>query len=168
MTFHGDTPEQIDPAMLPSEVQQAVWFLGSLVRIRASGRDTAGRLALLEHHAERGYGSPVHRHLADEETFFVIDGELRVEVGGEANAAGAGSVAFLPRQLPHAFVVTSPQAWYLTLHTPAGFDGFVRAAGTPATGAMTMPPDAPPPGPDELAAIASSFGIEIVGPPLMP
>jgi quercetin dioxygenase-like cupin family protein len=168
MTFQSDAPEPIDPAILPPEAQQAVWFLGSLVRIRASGSDTAGRLALLEHHAERGYGSPVHRHLADEETFFVIEGELRVEVGGEAHCAAAGAVAFLPRQLPHAFVVTSAQAWYLTLHTPAGFDGFVHAAGSPATGSATTPPDAPLPGPDELAAIASSFGIEIVGPPPMP
>jgi quercetin dioxygenase-like cupin family protein len=166
VTFHSDADEPIDPAILPPEAQQAVWFLGSLARIRASGNDTAGRLALLEHHAERGYGSPVHRHLADEETFFVLDGELRVEVGGEAHAAGAGAVAFLPRQLPHAFVVTSAQAWYLTLHTPAGFDRFILAAGTPATETSTPPPDAPTP--DELAATASSFGIEIVGPPPMP
>jgi quercetin dioxygenase-like cupin family protein len=166
MTFHGDGNESIDPAILSPEAQQAVWFLGSLARIRASGNDTAGRLALLEHHAERGYGSPVHRHLADEETFFVLDGELRVEVAGQAHAAGAGAVAFLPRQLPHAFVVTSAQAWYLTLHTPAGFDRFVTAAGTPATEATTAPADAP--NAEELSAIASSFGIEIVGPPPMP
>jgi len=50
--------------------------------------------------AERGYAGPVHRHLAEEETFFVLDGEVRVEVGGEAHSAGAGAVAFLPRQLP--------------------------------------------------------------------
>jgi quercetin dioxygenase-like cupin family protein len=39
----------------------------------------------------------------------VFEGDLRVEVGGEASTAGPGAVAFLPRQLPHAFVVTSPQ-----------------------------------------------------------
>jgi hypothetical protein len=87
----------------------------------------------------------VHRHLADDETFFVLDGELRVEVGGEAHAAGAGAVAFLPRQLPHTLVVTSPQALYLTVHTPAGFDRFTLAVGTPATGTAPMPPDEVPP-----------------------
>jgi quercetin dioxygenase-like cupin family protein len=148
-------------------VQQAVWFLGALVRVRASGDATAGVLDILEHHGERGYGSPLHRHLSDDETFLVLDGELRVEVGGEAYAAGPGAVAFLPRQLPHAFVVTSPQARFLTLHTPGGFDRFTRAAGTPA-GANATPPEDVQPDPAALAALASSYGVEILGPPPVP
>ena len=139
-----------------------------LVRVRAGGDATAGRLDVLEHQGERGYASPLHRHLAQEETFFVLDGELRVEVGGEAHAAGPGAVAFLPRQLPHAFVVTSPQARFLTLHTPGGFDRFTLAAGTPAAGTTTMPPEEVPPDPAALAAMASSYGIEIMGPPPTP
>ena len=145
-----------------------MWFLGALVRVRASGDATAGSLDVLEHQGERGYASPLHRHLAEEETFFVLDGEVRVEVGGEAHAAGPGAVAFLPRQLPHAFVVTSPQARFLTLHTPGGFDRFTLAAGTPATGTTTMPPEEVPPDPGALAAMASSYGIEIMGPPPTP
>ena len=145
-----------------------MWFLGALVRVRASGDATAGSLDVLEHQGERGYSSPLHRHLAQEETFFVLDGELRVEVGGEAHAAGPGAVAFLPRQLPHAFVVTSPQARFLTLHTPGGFDRFTLAAGTPAAGTTTMPPEEVPPDPAVLAAMASSYGIEIMGPPPTP
>lgn len=167
MTFQNDDAPGT-PAILTPEVQQAVWFLGALVRVRASGDATAGSLDVLEHQGERGYSSPLHRHLAQEETFFVLDGELRVEVGGEAHAAGPGAVAFLPRQLPHAFVVTSPQARFLTLHTPGGFDRFTLAAGTPAAGTTTMPPEEVPPDPAALAAMASSYGIEIMGPPPTP
>ena len=167
MTFQNDDAPGT-PAILTPEVQQAVWFLGALVRVRASGDATAGSLDVLEHQGERGYSSPLHRHLAQEETFFVLDGELRVEVGGEAHAAGPGAVAFLPRQLPHAFVVTSPQARFLTLHTPGGFDRFTLAAGTPAAGTTTMPPEEVPPDPGALAAMASSYGIEIMGPPPTP
>ena len=167
MTFQNDDAPGT-PAILTPEVQQAVWFLGALVRVRASGDATAGSLDVLEHQGERGYSSPLHRHLAQEETFFVLDGELRVEVGGEAHATGPGAVAFLPRQLPHAFVVTSPQARFLTLHTPGGFDRFTLAAGTPATGTTTMPPEEVPPDPAALAAMASSYGIEIMGPPPTP
>ena len=167
MTFQNDDAPGT-PAILTPEVQQAVWFLGALVRVRAGGDATAGSLDVLEHQGERGYASPLHRHLAEEETFFVLDGELRVEVGGEAHAAGPGAVAFLPRQLPHAFVVTSPQARFLTLHTPGGFDRFTLAAGTPAAGTTTMPPEEVPPEPAALAAMASSYGIEIMGPPPTP
>ena len=59
----------------------------------------------------------------------MLDGELRVDVAGRSRAARAGAVAFLPRQLPHAFVVTSPLARFLTLHTPAGFHRFTLATG---------------------------------------
>ncbi|MEB3980910.1 cupin domain-containing protein [Mycobacterium sp. 663a-19] len=168
MTFHSDTGAPGGPAVLTPEVQRAVWFLGGLIRIRAGADATARNLAVLEHQGERGYGSPVHRHLADDETFFVIDGELRVEVSGEAHAVGAGAVAFLPRQLPHGFVVTSPQARFLTLHTPAGFDRFTLAAGSPVTGTVMGPPDEVPPDPAALAELAASYGIEVVGPPLSP
>ena len=98
----------------------------------------------------------------------MLEGELRVEVGGQAWAAGAGAVAFLPRQLPHAFVVTSPQARFLTLHTPAGFDRFAVAAGTSAGTTSAPPIDELPPDPAALAAMAASYGIEILGPPPAP
>ncbi len=116
MTFENERVPT-DLAILAPEVQRAIWFLGSLLHVRLGGESTAGRLAVLEHFCERGYGSPVHRHAADEETFLVLDGELRVEVDGQPRAAGAGAVAFLPRQLPHAFVVTSPQAHYISVAT---------------------------------------------------
>jgi len=168
MTFHDPVGEVAVPAILTPDLQQAVRFLGGLIRIRAGGDETGGQLAVLEHQAERGYGSPVHRHDADEETFLVLDGDLRVEVDGEAWAAGAGAVAFLPRRLPHAFVVTSPQARFLTLHTPAGFDRFTLAAGTAADMASAPPVDEFPPDPGALAAMAAAYGIEILGAPPLP
>ena len=155
------------PAILAPDVQQAVWFLGSLVRVRVGSDATAGQLAVLEHQGHRGYSAPVHTHDADEETFFVIDGELRVEVDSEAFTAGSGAAAFLPRRRPHSFVVTSARARFLTLHTPAGFDRFTLAAGTPATDFAT-PPTAAPPDPAALAALAAGYGIEIIGPPPTP
>lgn len=58
MTFH-DHEASGTPAILTPEVQEAVWFLGALVRVRASGDVTGGTLDLLEHQGERGYGSPL-------------------------------------------------------------------------------------------------------------
>ncbi|GAB3411138.1 cupin domain-containing protein [Flindersiella endophytica] len=167
MTFHDGSRVPVPPAILPPQLQQAVWFMGALVRIRAGGDATGGQLAILEHRCERGFSTPLHRHDA-EETFFVLDGELRIEVDGHAQAAGAGAVAFLPRKLPHGFVVTSPEAHYLTLHTPAGFDRFTLEVGTPAANDEAGRPDdlSAGPSPAELARIAAAHGIEILGPPL--
>jgi hypothetical protein len=71
------------------------------------------------------------------------------------------------RGLAHAVVVTSPQARYLTVHTPAGFEKFVIEVGEPAM-SFDVAPDEAPPDPSELAAIAAGHGIEILGPPLVP
>jgi quercetin dioxygenase-like cupin family protein len=155
------------PAILTPEAQQAVWFLGALIRVRVGGDATGGTLAVLQHQGGRGYSSPLHRHDADEETFLVLEGELRVEVDGQSRNAGPGTAALLPRKLPHAFVVTSPQAVFLTIHTPAGFDQFTLEAGAAAN--ATEPPSADlPPDPAALAAMASRYGIQILGPPPSP
>jgi quercetin dioxygenase-like cupin family protein len=164
MASADEQPAPGVPTILPPDVQDAVWFLGALVRIRSGGDATGGKLAILEHQSERGFSTPVHRHDIADETFLVLEGELRVEVDGKARAVGAGATAFLPRGRPHALLVTSPQARYLTLHTPAGFDSFTRAVGTPVT--TDTPPDEPPPDPATLAALARAHGIEFLGPPL--
>jgi quercetin dioxygenase-like cupin family protein len=167
-TFHDQNDTVGTPAILTPETLHAISFLGALIHIRVGADATGGRLAVVEHQAERGVGSPVHRHRVDEETFFVLEGELRVEVDGQSRAAGAGAVAFLPRGLPHAFVVTSPQARYLTIHTPAGFDRFALAAGTFVDPTSTAPIGELPHDPAALAAMAAEYGIEILGPPPTP
>ncbi len=155
------------PTVLSEQEQQAVWFLGALVRVRTHGSTTAGTLAVLEHNGGRGFSSPLHRHRGDEETFIVLEGELRVEVDGVTNSVGPGAAAILPRRLTHAFVVTSPQARFLTIHTPAGFEAFTIQAGEPAV-SVDVPPDGLPPDPVALAAMAADYGIEILGPPPAP
>ena len=54
----------------------------------------------------------------------------------------------------------SEHARLVSLHTPAGFDEFVMSVGHPPE--LT---DAAAIDPEELASIAATFGIEIVGPP---
>ncbi|MEW1775526.1 cupin domain-containing protein [Streptomyces sp. NPDC086777] len=166
MTSFSTPPKFISPTILPSEEQKAVWFLGALVTQRVSSESTGGTLAVLEHRGERGYSSPLHRHDNDDETFLVLDGELRVEVDGERRSAGPGSIAVLPKARPHAFVVTSPTARFLTLHTPGGFDTFTLQAGSEAKPPYLVTPSGLPPlDPAELARAAAAFGIEILGPP---
>ncbi|XVU21704.1 cupin domain-containing protein [Actinoplanes sp. CA-054009] len=147
-----------EPVVTDPQTREAVSFLGGLISMRATGADTGGGFAVLDHRGERGYMSPLHLHDADEETFLVLEGTLRVEVGPDVHHVGPGGLALLPRGLPHGFVVTSPQARFLTLHTPAGFDAFVTEVGATT----------PPPNPAELTRLAAHHGIQIVGPPLLP
>ena len=150
------------------DTQTAIWFLGALSQLRVTGEQTGEAFAVIDHLARRGNASPVHVHDRDDETFFVLDGELRVFVGDEEHTAGSGALAVLPRSVSHAYVVTSATARFLTLHTPAGFEQFLTEAGEPAR-ALTLPP--PPAGPPDFAALAQAAArhqITILAPPPQP
>ena len=89
-------------------------------------------------------------------------------VGGELFEAPAGSFVYGPRGIPHTFTVTSPEARFLLVTEPAGFERFVRELSEPAQ-ALTLPPATiQPPAPERMMALAAEYGIEIVGPPGIP
>jgi quercetin dioxygenase-like cupin family protein len=153
------------PVISSPDTQEAIWFLGVLSQVRLSGEQTGGAFSLTDNLARRGDASPVHVHDRDDETFVVLDGDLRVLVGEDDYTAGPGTVAVLPRRLRHAYVVTSATARFLSLHSPAGFERFAAEIGEPAQ-ALTLPPE--PERPADLAAVAQAaarHGITILAPP---
>jgi quercetin dioxygenase-like cupin family protein len=151
----------------PGDGEQ-LWFLGVLVTIKSSAETTDGRVAVIEHLAPQGFGSPLHVHHREDEWFYVLEGELTFWVGGELIDAPAGSFVYGPRDIPHTFVVASEQARFLLVTEPAGFEGFVRAFGEPAATATLPPPSSTPPDFERLAALAAEHGMEILGPPGLP
>ena len=145
------------------------WFLGVLATDQAFGRDTTdGRVAVIEHLAPQGAGSPLHVHRREDEWFYVTEGELTFWVGGQLIQAPAGSFVYGPRDIPHTFEVTSDQARFLLVTEPAGFEDFMRAMGQPAAALTVPPPAAPPADIAPLIAAAAGYGIEILGPPGIP
>ena len=73
-------------------------------------RLTAGCVAVIEHLAPRGSGSPLHVHHNEDEWFYITEGELTFWVGGQVVTAPAGSFVYGPRNIPHTFTVSSEQA----------------------------------------------------------
>ncbi|MGW2646303.1 hypothetical protein ACWC2T_15600 [Streptomyces sp. NPDC001393] len=63
--------------------------------------------------------------------------------------------------------MTSPQARFLTLHSPAGFERFTLEIGTPALSTDIPPVVELPPDPAKPASVARAYGIEILGLPLL-
>jgi quercetin dioxygenase-like cupin family protein len=162
------TPTPTVPIAQHAGEGQALWFLGSLVTIKASGEDTGGRMAVIEHLSPRGSGSPLHVHRNEDESFYVLDGELTMWVDGQTIAAPKGSFVYGPRDVPHTFIVSSEEARFLIITAPGGFDDFVRTIGEPAQQLVIPPPATEPPDFAALSAIAAQHGIEILGPPGIP
>jgi quercetin dioxygenase-like cupin family protein len=151
------------PYVLGTEEGEALWFFGTLLQLKATAEQTGGRFCLCEQRGRRGMATPLHRQPADDETFFVLEGELRFFVGdGSPVTAGPGTTIHVPAGAPHAFAVVSETARFLDLTTP-NHEAFFRAAGEPAP-ERVLPPDAPP----DMARVgeaAARFGVEILGPP---
>ena len=156
------------PIALGQGEGEALWFLGVLATIKASAETTDGRVAVIEHLAPQGGGSPLHVHHNEDEWFYVMEGELTFWVGGRLIEAVAGSFVYGPRDIPHTFTVTSAQARFLLVTEPAGFENFMRALSEPAQ-TLTLPPAASqPPDPERMMATAAEYGIDILGPPGIP
>ena len=142
--------------------------LGLRLRMRLTGQDTAGSLALIEHIGRRGTGTPLHRHAREAETFIVLDGDLDGWSDNDHTVVTAGDTLHLPAGTEHAFRVRSETARFLVLITPAGFEQFFIADGTPSDADAELPsmPGPPPPeAVERLAQILSGYGVALTGPP---
>jgi quercetin dioxygenase-like cupin family protein len=136
----------------------AQWFLGSKVWLRASAEQTGGTLDLIEQVVPPGLGSPYHRHTNEDESFYVLDGEIRFFSEGQSWVLRKGGFAFLPRGIAHGFRTegTEPSR-SLLLATPGGFGAFVA-------GLSSVEPPSGPPDVAELIAVAARYGVDILGP----
>jgi mannose-6-phosphate isomerase-like protein (cupin superfamily) len=164
----NDTATQTAPIALGPGEGESLWFLGALVTVKSSAETTGGRVAVIEHLAPRGSGSPLHVHHNVDVWYYFLVGVLTLWVGGEGVAAPAGSFVYGPRDVPHTFIVSSDEARFLLVTEPAGFEAFMRAVGTPAERLEIPPAATEPPDVEGLTRLAATYGIDIVGPPGIP
>jgi mannose-6-phosphate isomerase-like protein (cupin superfamily) len=146
---------------------QAIWFLRNRMTVKATAATTGGAFGLLESLIAPGFSPPLHVHHQEDEAFYVLEGELTMKCGDRTFRATAGAFVFLPRDVPHTFVVEGDRpARMLTLLTPGGGEGVFIEGGRPAE-SDGLPPPAPP-DIEGLKRVSRKYGAEIVGPPMAP
>jgi quercetin dioxygenase-like cupin family protein len=124
--------------------------------------DTGGAFFLIEDVMERGKCTPLHCHPEADETVYLLEGEILVNVDGRETRVRAGGVTFTPKGVPHAFIVLSETARVLTFQTPGIGQAFYRDASEPATQDTLGMVDI---GRLKASAMANPRGIELLGPP---
>jgi len=144
---------------------EAVWFLHGRMTVKATAEGTNGAFGLTEVVIPPGFSPPMHVHHREEESFYVLEGELTVRCGDDTFPAKAGTFVTMPRDVPHGFIVASDTpVRMLNLMTPGGGEGFFVDAGRPA-----LTDGMPPAGPLEIERLKQAsvkYESEIVGPPL--
>jgi mannose-6-phosphate isomerase-like protein (cupin superfamily) len=112
-----------------------------------------------------GAGLPRHLHHDEDETFFILEGEVTALVSEERIDLGAGDYLFAPRRIAHSYVVGSERARMLVTLSPAGVVDLFVNLGTPVTSAEP-PTDPVMPPMDEPVRLFGDYGCELLGPPL--
>lgn len=130
---------------------KAFSVLGDLYRQKAGKEETGGAYSLIEAMVT-GDGPPPHIHTAEEEAFYVVEGELDVLVGERTVKATAGSFVLVPRGTVHTFSKKGAAAKLLIIISPAGFEKFFEEI----SGSHDL---------EKIMALAPKYNLKIVGPP---
>ncbi|MBC7876102.1 MAG: cupin domain-containing protein [Anaerolineales bacterium] len=145
---------------------EALWWMGSLAVIKASGKDTDERFSLVEVVEHEGAVAPLHVHHNEDEAFWILEGSLTFEVGDKTIKAEAGSFLFGPKDIPHRYTVDKGPARLLFILTPSGFEDFIRETSESApTFSLPAAPEAPPTDEEmeQLMPLVQKYGMEILG-----
>lgn len=135
---------------------------GIVMKRLLSGEQTSGQFCLFENKSGGNTRTPIHVHASDDETLYIIEGELTAVLDGQARRLTAGESVFLPRGVPHQLVnVSGTPAKYILVGTPALFERFLEAAG------RELHPDdvVGPPTPNDIERLrqaAPKFGITLL------
>ena len=139
--------------------------VGDVYRVLASGRQTGGVYALSEIRVSPNDGPPPHIHSREDESFFVLEGEVEFQVGDEKITARPGTFIQGPRGIAHSFKNnTQLPARMLGFVTPAGFENFFNEFAQPVASfdspAIPVTKDEV----DKLLAAAPRYGLQILSP----
>jgi quercetin dioxygenase-like cupin family protein len=100
--------------------------------VKAGELGQGRRLALLEYTTRRGEEPPEHTHPTEDEAFYILQGALTFWCGADRFEVEEGGFVFLPRGIPHGYMIRSDvDVRLLVVTAPApeeavgGWGGFV-------------------------------------------
>src|SRR4030088_950464 len=112
----------------PGEGERIQAPAGGPLTFKARGAQTGERMTLLENVIAPGDGPPLHNHAGEDESWYVLKGNLCFRLDDQLHAAPAGSFVFVPRGTPHCFQNTGTEpARILVIFTPSGVERFFDA-----------------------------------------
>ena len=152
----------LDAVAMAKGTGEARWWFGTLAEIKATAADTGGQFTLVEITAPPNARGVRHVHHNEDEAFWVLEGDMDLEVGGNQIEMHAGDYAFGPRDIPHSFTTGDAGCRVLFILTPGGFERLIMATSAPAQARTVPPPSDEMPDIARLQKIVAQFGGEIL------
>jgi quercetin dioxygenase-like cupin family protein len=107
-------------SLLHADQGKVIRARGDLYLFKALAAQTEGHYSLFEGRHISGGGVPLHRHHKDEESFYVLAGRYRFQLGEDSLELCPGDFVHVPRPMPHAFEALEPSR-VLVVVSPGGF-----------------------------------------------
>lgn len=141
---------------------------GDRVSFLATGADTHGSCFIVEGLAAPGGGPPPHVHRFEDESFYILEGNITFHAGGQTIHAKPGDFIHVPRGTVHSLKNegTVPGR-ALIIISPAGTTGmqqFFEESFTPTTDPNATPPPISEEMVKRMMAAAARNGMEWVKP----
>jgi quercetin dioxygenase-like cupin family protein len=134
---------------------EAYWGPGDRYTFLVTGDQCGGAMFAFDCVVAPGGGPPPHRHLAEDELFYIYEGAVDFNAGGETVRISKGESIFVPKGLGHSYSnILDTNALMLTIYTPAGMEGWFREVFEP----VDDPTREPPPVTDEMIARMTEAG----------
>jgi quercetin dioxygenase-like cupin family protein len=159
------TLTQLDGRLLhrPSGTGDLFWGPGDMYRFLVTGEETGGAYFAMEAFVPPGGGPPPHIHRNEDETFYVVDGDVEFLLGDRIVTAGPGDFVNVPRGEVHRFHNAGAASARLILtFTPANIEHFFEET----LERVLDPSQSPPDNIDEVAAryaaAAPKYGMEFL------
>ena len=118
---------QQKPIVVPMGEGKRLNVLAETINCKVSSAETNGAYSVVEEVTPPQGGPPLHVHQREDEMFYVLEGECKVQCGDQTFNANKGSLAILPRNMPHGFQNVGPKAsTILVIITPGDLRGFSK------------------------------------------
>jgi hypothetical protein len=105
-------------------------------------------------------GVPRHTHTREDESYFVLAGELEVVVGGKTFILKPGDSLVAPRGIHHQLRNSGDvENHYLLIFWPSGFESFLEATAVPAPDNAVAPTELPAAAIRNVHELAGEYGI---------
>lgn len=126
---------------------------GDITELLATREQTGGSLGVFRQTIAPKSGPPLHVHHGEDEFFYVVRGEFKLQIGDRITSALANSLMFVPKGTPHTFQSIGDEPGVILVGvTPGGFEQ--RFADRQGVDAETD------------RALMKKYKMEVVGPPL--
>jgi quercetin dioxygenase-like cupin family protein len=161
-------PNQNQAKYVPAGTGPVYFGPGDEVCFLATGADTRGSCFIVEGLLAPGGGPPPHFHHAEDESFYILEGNATFHAGEKTIHAKRGDFIHVPRGVVHsiknettvparALIIISPAG-------PAGMQQFFEESFTPTTDRNATPPPISEELMKRMMAAAARNGMEWVKP----